>query len=54
MSYLFTTKADAPPPPLHMAAAPKVLFFTLRAFKRVTTIRAPEQPNGCPNETAPP
>ena len=42
----FSIKAEAPPPPLQMAAAPKVLFFTVKALIKVTTIRAPEQPKG--------
>ena len=46
--------AEAPPPPLHIPAAPIVLLFFFNVFKSVTRIRAPEQPRGCPNETAPP
>ena len=46
--------ADAPPPPLQMAAAPSFALFCSNTFSNVINIRAPEHPNGCPRETAPP
>lgn len=46
--------ALAPPPPLQILAAPYLPLFCLSTFINVTIIRAPEQPNGCPKETAPP
>lgn len=36
------TIADAPPPPLHIAATPIVPLFCLRISPRVPVIRAPE------------
>ena len=54
LTSLFRMIAEAPPPPLQIAAAPKVLFFVVNALIKVTTIRAPEHPNGWPSETAPP
>jgi hypothetical protein len=44
------TTAEAPPPPLHMAAAPILALFCSKTFNNVIMIR-PEQPNGCPSET---
>ena len=46
--------AEAPPPPLQIPAAPIFPLFCDSTFKRVTTILAPEQPSGCPSDTAPP
>jgi hypothetical protein len=46
--------ADAPPPPLQIAAAPIFPLFCCKTLIKVTTILAPEQPNGCPKDTAPP
>ena len=46
--------AEAPPPPLQMAAAPNVALFCSNMFKSVMVILAPEHPRGCPKETAPP
>ena len=40
--------------PLQVPAAPILALFCLSIFIKVTIILAPEQPNGCPNETAPP
>lgn len=48
------TIADAPPPPLQIAAAPYLALFCLRTLIRVTIILEPELPSGCPNATAPP
>ena len=48
------TKAEAPPPPLQMPAAPLVKPRSLRAWINVTTTREPLEPSGCPNATAPP
>src|SRR5690606_6805026 len=48
------TIADAPPPPLQIAAAPYLPPFCFSTFIRVTMILEPELPSGCPNETAPP
>jgi hypothetical protein len=36
-----------------MAAAPILALFCSKTFNNVIMIRAPEQPNGCPSETAP-
>ena len=46
--------ADAPPPPLQIPAPPSFPLFCFKTFTKVTMILAPEAPNGCPNETAPP
>ena len=46
--------ALAPPPPLHIPAAPILPLFCFNTFIRVTIILAPLQPKGCPNATAPP
>mmetsp|Transcript_38220 Transcript_38220/g.80079 ORF Transcript_38220/g.80079 Transcript_38220/m.80079 type:complete len:238 (+) Transcript_38220:28-741(+) len=48
------TMAEAPPPPLQMAAAPMRLSRRMRLCRRVHTMRAPEQPMGCPSASAPP
>ena len=53
--YIFSiTIADAPPPPLQIAAAPILALFCSRTLINVTIILAPEQPRGCTNDTAPP
>lgn len=49
-----TTRADAPPPPLHTAPTPYFPFLCLSTPNNVTKIRAPLHPNGCPKDTAPP
>lgn len=49
-----TTRAEAPPPPLQMAATPIFFPWWRRAWSKVTTIRAPLQPIGWPSATAPP
>ncbi len=46
--------ALAPPPPLHIAAAPILPPFCFSTWIRVTSILAPDAPNGCPSATAPP
>ena len=46
--------ALAPPPPLHIPAAPILPPFCFSTLISVTNILAPEAPNGCPNATAPP
>ena len=46
--------AEAPPPPLQIAAAPILPLFCPKTFIKVTMILTPEQPKGCPNDTAPP
>ena len=48
------TIADAPPPPLHIIAAPLLRFLWFNACIKVTRILAPEHPKGWPNDTAPP
>ena len=37
-----------------MAAAPNLALFCFSTLIRVMMMRTPEQPNGCPRETAPP
>nr|AFK41731.1 unknown [Medicago truncatula] len=49
-----TTRADAPPPPLQTPPTPYFPFFCFSTPKSVTRIRAPLQPRGWPNDTAPP
>ena len=44
--------ALAPPPPLHIPATPSSPGLRVLASRAV--IRAPEAPNGCPIEIAPP
>ena len=51
---LSITIAEAPPPPLQIAAAPNFALFCARTLIKVTIILAPEHPSGWPNETAPP
>src|SRR6187402_3128576 len=51
---LSITNEDAPPPPLQMPVTPILALFFPRTLIKVATILAPEQPIGCPNETAPP
>ena len=46
--------AEAPPPPLQIAAAPNLPLFCLRTCKSVTITLEPEFPSGCPSATAPP
>ena len=48
------TIADAPPPPLQIAAAPILASFCSNTLMSVMRIRTPEHPSGCPKETAPP
>src|SRR5690606_36603269 len=52
--YLSITIADAPPPPLQIAAAPRFALFCSNTLISVTMILAPEHPRGCPSDTAPP
>ena len=51
---LSTTTADAPPPPLQIAAHPTCRSSFSRAFTNVQRIRAPLAPMGCPSDTEPP
>ena len=46
--------AEAPPPPLHIAAHPILPFFSLRTFIKDNIILLPDAPIGCPRATAPP
>ncbi len=46
--------AEAPPPPLQIAAQPILPFFSLRTFIKESIILLPEAPIGCPKATAPP
>lgn len=46
--------AEAPPPPLQMLAMPRVFFFSFSAYIRVLRILPPDDPIGCPIDTAPP
>ncbi|MNE71887.1 hypothetical protein D3C80_1677930 [compost metagenome] len=39
---------------MQIAAAPVFPLFCSKTFSKVTIIRAPEAPRGCPKETAPP
>jgi hypothetical protein len=48
------TMAEAPPPPLQIAAHPIFPFFSLRTLIRERIILFPEAPIGCPRATAPP
>ena len=48
------TRADAPPPPLQIPATPIFPLCCLKTPSNVTTILAPEAPNGWPIATAPP
>ena len=48
------TIADAPPPPLQIPATPILPFFCFKILISVTTILDPEDPRGCPKDTAPP
>ena len=53
--YFFSIiNADAPPPPLQIAAAPSFASFLFKTLINVTTILEPELPRGWPRETAPP
>jgi hypothetical protein len=46
-NYAFSiTIAEAPPPPLQIAAAPTFALFCSRTLIKVTIILAPEQPSG--------
>ncbi|MNZ71011.1 hypothetical protein D3C78_893630 [compost metagenome] len=49
-----TAMAVASPPPMQMAATPRRRLFWRRADSRVTRIRAPDAPIGCPRAQAPP
>src|ERR1700693_6176357 len=49
-----TRTATASPPPMQRLAIPLFLFNAFRAYRRVTRIRAPLAPIGCPSATAPP
>jgi hypothetical protein len=40
--------ADAPPPPLQIAAAPVFALFCSSTFNKVMIIRTPEQPRDDP------
>jgi hypothetical protein len=46
--------AEAPPPPLHTLAIPYFPLFYFSTLIILSTILAPENPIGCPIETAPP
>jgi len=46
--------AEAPPPPLQIAATPVCPSLTCKTFTKVVTILAPDAPSGCPKETEPP
>src|SRR5690606_38561745 len=48
------TIAEAPPPPLQIAARPMLLLLASSTECKVVIILAPEQPKGWPNATAPP
>jgi len=48
------TMAEAPPPPLQIAAPPYWPLFCFKTCTSVTKILAPEAPSGWPNATAPP
>lgn len=48
------TIAEAPPPPLQIAAAPYLASLFFKTEVSVVMIRAPEQPKGWPMATAPP
>ena len=48
------TIAEAPPPPLQIPAAPIFPLFCFKTLINVTTILDPDEPNGCPKDTAPP
>lgn len=48
------TIAEAPPPPLQIAAAPYLPLFCFKTLIKVTIILEPELPSGCPKATAPP
>ena len=50
----FITIAEAPPPPLQIPATPIAALFCFSTLINVTTILDPDDPRGCPNETAPP
>ena len=52
--YLEITIAEAPPPPLQIAAAPILALFCLRTFISVMRMRTPLHHKGCPRDTAPP
>ena len=49
----FITIAEAPPPPLQIPATPIAALFCFSTLINVTTILDPDDPRGCPNETAP-
>src|SRR5262249_33686038 len=49
-----TATALAPPPPMHRAATPLPCPCLCMRASRVTRIRAPEAPSGCPSAQAPP
>ena len=51
---LSRTMADAPPPPLQMAATPKRAHFAFSTDRSRMMRAAPEAPIGCPIATAPP
>ena len=51
---LSRTMADAPPPPLQMAATPKRAHFAFSTDSSRMMRAAPEAPIGCPIATAPP
>ena len=46
--------AEAPPPPLQIAATPILPLFCFKTESKVTIILQPELPSGCPKATAPP
>ena len=48
------TIADAPPPPLQIAAAPILALCCFKIEVNAMTILAQETPKGCPRDTAPP
>lgn len=48
------TMAVAPPPPLQMAATPNLALCCFSTLSKVTMMRQPLAPMGCPSATAPP
>jgi len=42
------------PPPIHRAAQPRLRPVRLSVWTNVTSIRAPDAPNGCPRAIDPP
>lgn len=53
-AYRCSTIADAPPPPLQIAATPALPLCRSMTFSSLTMMATPEAPMGCPRATAPP